>query len=210
MIGAVGTLALGLAIGLAAGVSPGPLLVLVVTESLRSGRRAGVLTAAAPLATDAVVIAGVVLVLHHLPSRALPVLGVVGGCYVVWSAGTTWREAGSVTVEPVATVPVPVAALRRVAVVNVLSPHPWIAWATALGPLTVQAWRSSPGAGIALVAGFYLGLVGTKAVLAVLVAGGRHRLSGAGYQRALRGSAVLLAAAGVALVVEFAPQALGG
>ncbi len=203
-------LALGLAIGLAAGTSPGPLLALVVTESLRSGWRAGVLTAAAPLASDAVVIAGAVLVLQQLPERVLPVLGVVGGGYVVWSAVGAWREAGTGTVEAAADAPSPVVALRRATLVNVLSPHPWVTWATALGPLTVQTWRSSSAAGVALVAGFYLSLVGVKAVLAVLVAGGRHRLSGTGYRRALRASAVLLALAGVALVAEFAPQALGG
>lgn len=62
-------LVLGLAIGLAAGLSPGPLLVLVVTESLRSGWRGGMLTAAAPLLSDVVVVAGVLLLLQQLPSR---------------------------------------------------------------------------------------------------------------------------------------------
>ncbi len=204
------TLALGLAIGLAAGISPGPLLVLVVTESLRSGWRAGVLTAAAPLASDAVVIVGVLVVLQHLPDRALPVLGVVGGGYVIWSAITTWRDADATPLQHEGAAPSLATALRRAALVNILSPHPWIAWATVLGPLTVRAWRSSPGAGVALVAGFYVALIGVKAVLAVLVAGGRSRLRGPGYRSALRGSAVLLALAGVALVLEFAPAAVAG
>ncbi len=202
-------LVLGLAIGLAAGVSPGPLLALVVTESLRSGWRAGVLTAAAPLVTDAVVVGGVLLVLQHLPARALPVLGVVGGAYVVRSAVATWCEAGTVPGQDGSAATAAGVTLRRAALVNVLSPHPWIAWATALGPLTVVTWRSSPVAGVALVAGFYVSLVGAKAVLAVLVAGGRHRLTGRGHRRALRASAVLLGFAGAALVAEFAPQALG-
>ncbi len=113
------------------------------------------------------------------------------------------------TVEGVADIPSPVTALRRATLVDVLGPRPRVTWATALGPLTVQTWRSSPGAGVALVAGFHLSLVGVEAVLAVLVARGRHRLSGTGYRRALRASAVLLALAGVALVAEFPPQALG-
>jgi threonine/homoserine/homoserine lactone efflux protein len=45
------------------------LLVLVVTESLRSGWRGGMLTAAAPLLSDVVVVAGVLLLLQQLPSR---------------------------------------------------------------------------------------------------------------------------------------------
>jgi threonine/homoserine/homoserine lactone efflux protein len=200
-------LALGLALGLAAGVSPGPLLALVVTESLRSGWRAGVLTAAAPLVSDALIVATVILVLQDLPARVLPVIGVVGGLYVVWSGVTTWREAGGAAVRPEGTGVTLGVALRRAVVVNLLSPHPWIAWATALGPMTVRSWRESHVDGAALVAGFYVTLVGAKAVLAVLVARGRDRLSSTGYRRALQAAAMLLLAAGVALVVEFAPGA---
>ncbi len=200
-------LLLGLTIGLAAGISPGPLLVLVVTESLRSGWRAGLATAAAPLLSDVVVVAGVLLVLGNLPARTLPVLGVVGGGYVLWSAWSTWREAGTATLPVPGAAPPPLrAALRRAVTVNLLSPHPWVTWATALGPLTVQAWTASPPAGVALVAGFYLTLIGAKAVLALLIAGGRHRLGAGGYRTALRIGAVLLGLAGLALVVEFGLQ----
>src|SRR5689334_17746766 len=47
-VAAVEMVAVGLALGLAAGVSPGPLMVLVITQALRGGWRAGVVTAAAP------------------------------------------------------------------------------------------------------------------------------------------------------------------
>lgn len=197
-------LLLGLAIGLAAGLSPGPLLILVITESLRSGWRGGVLTAAAPLLSDAVVVAGVLLVLSNLPPRALPLLGVVGGLYVLWSAVSTWREA-AVELTDGRTSQSLRTALRRAVVVNLLSPHPWITWATVLGPLTLRTWEGSRIEGVALIAGFYLTLVGAKAVLALLAARGRTLLTGVWYQRSLRIAAVLLGLAGVALIVEFAP-----
>lgn len=202
------TFALGLAIGLAAGASPGPLLVLVISQTLRSGWRAGLLTAAAPLLTDLLIASSTVLVLQHLPRRTLPVLGVIGGLYVIWSGIETWRDAGLPTAEPGADGPPPGAALRRAATVNLLSPHPWVAWATVLGPLTVSAWRHSPWTGGALVIGFYLTLVGTKAVLATVVAGGRGRLSEPGLRGALRAAAAVLVLAGVALAAEFVPQAI--
>ena len=200
-------LVLGLAIGLAAGLSPGPLLVLVVTESLRSGWRAGVLTATAPLLSDVVVVAGVLLLLQRLPSRTLPLLGVIGGVYIVWSAVATWREASVELSGEETSMPLR-AALQRAFVVNILSPHPWVTWATVLGPLTILTWQESQVSGVALVAGFYFTLVGAKAVLAVIAARGRGLLAGRWYQRALRAAAVLLAVAGIALIVEFAPEAL--
>ncbi|RKS72551.1 threonine/homoserine/homoserine lactone efflux protein [Motilibacter peucedani] len=197
-------LALGLSIGLAAGISPGPLLALVVTETLRSGWRAGAATACAPLLSDVLVVTGVLLVLQHLPEAALGAVGVVGGVFVVWSGVATVREARTAQLRTRAAAPAAlVQALRRAAVVNLLSPHPWISWATALGPLTVSAWRDAPSHGVALVVGFYATLVGAKVAVAVLVGRSSGRMGEVGYRRALTGAGLLLVAAGVALVVEF-------
>ncbi|WP_158842242.1 LysE family transporter [Saccharothrix deserti] len=242
-------LGLGLALGLAASISPGPLLVLVVTSALRSGWRAGALTACAPLLSDAVVVAVTLLLLDRLPARALGVLGVVGAVFVVWSGVQTVREARSASLNSTRPAPAEQAeaeqtehaeqaeghasqgapprgtlnsilptrsdnsgalsgavalSLRRAVLVNVLSPHPWIAWATALGPLTITTWRESAGAGAALLIGFYLTLVGGKVVIALLVARGRRHLGDTGYRRALTCAGVLLVLAGVAMGVEFA------
>lgn len=198
-------LGLGLALGLAASISPGPLLVLVVTSALRSGRRAGVLTACAPLVSDAVVAAVTLLLLDRLPARALGVLGVVGAVLVVWSGVQTVREARSASLVGGAPAGAASAApLRRAVLVNLLSPHPWIAWATALGPLIITTWRASAGAGAALLIGFYLTLVGGKVVIALLVARGRRHLGDTGYRRALTAAGVLLVLAGAAMGVQFA------
>ena len=200
----------GLTIGLAAGVSPGPLMVLVITQTLRSGWRAGLLTAAAPLLSDAVVILGVVLVLNTLPARALPVLGVLGGLYVIWLGVESWRSAGGRPSAEDGPAGSGGQVLRKATLVNLLSPHPWITWATVLGPLTLSVIDRSLVAGIGLVVGFYLGLVGAKAVVALLVAGGRHRLTETGYARTMRVASILLVVAGLALIAEFAPRAVLG
>jgi threonine/homoserine/homoserine lactone efflux protein len=202
------SLLLGLTIGFAAGVSPGPLLFLTITSSLRSGARAGVLVALAPLLTDAVIVGLVLLVLDRVPSWTLALLGVVGGLFVVWTGVATIREARTATLAAAREGETAGAldALRRGAAVNVLSPHPWITWATALGPLTVSTWRQSAPSGVALVVGFYVLLVGTKVAIALLVGRARHRLSDRGYRRALLLAGALLLVAGVALVAEFAPQ----
>jgi threonine/homoserine/homoserine lactone efflux protein len=204
----VDALLLGLSIGLAAGISPGPLLVLVVTATLRGGRRAGLLTAAAPLVTDVVVVGVTLLLLGRMPARALAGLGVAGAVFVLWTGIATVREARTVSLS--ARVAdgdrsTSWAALRRGATVNLLSPHPWVSWMTALGPLVVRTWRSGPGSAVLLVAGFYLTLVGAKAVLAAAVAGGSHRLSDTGYRRALTGAGLLLVVVAAALAAEFGP-----
>jgi threonine/homoserine/homoserine lactone efflux protein len=217
----VDALGLGLALGLAAGISPGPLLVLVVTSALKSGWRAGALTACAPLLSDAAVVAVTLLLLDRLPGRALGVLGVVGAVFVVWTGAQTVRDARSASLtdqpslvgqlsptgqerNPGEPKSAGSAALRRAVLVNLLSPHPWIAWATALGPLTITTWRTSAVAGTALLIGFYVTLVGGKVVIALLVARGRRRLGDTGYRRVLTAAGALLVLAGVAMGVEFA------
>lgn len=201
-------LLLGLSIGLAAGISPGPLLVLVVTSTLRSGWRAGALSACAPLVSDLLVVGGVLLVLDRLPEQSLAVLGVVGGALVIVSGVRTCLESRSAElVRGDDTAPrSSMRALRQAALVNLISPHPWVAWATALGPLTISTWRDGAGGGVALVVGFYVMLIGAKIAVAALVASGRDRLSVAGYRRALFSAGVLLSLAGTFLLLEFAPQ----
>ena len=199
---------LGLSIGLAAGISPGPLLVLVITSALRSGWRAGALAACAPLVSDALVVLTALVVLDHLPHRALGVLGVVGAAFVIWTGVLTVRQSRreGPAVDAASDQGSTIATVRQAVVVNLLSPHPWVAWTTALGPLVVTTWRSVPRDAALLVVGFYVALVGIKVVVAVLVASGRHRLSGVGFQRALGGAGGLLVLAGIALGVEFAPS----
>ena len=201
-------LAVGLTIGLAAGISPGPLLVLVITSSLKSGWKAGALAACGPLLSDLFIVGTTLLVLDHLPKRTLPVLGVVGAAFVIWTGMQTVRESRGATLSPDADARgiSPLAAWRQAATVNVLSPHPWVAWATALGPLVVSTWRDSHPSAVWLVAGFYATLVGAKIAVAALVAGGRRHLTDRSYRRALAAAGVLLVLAGVALGVEFAPQ----
>ena len=200
------SLLVGLGIGIAAGISPGPLLMLVITSTLRGGLRHGVAVAAAPILTDAVVVGVTLAALGQIPQRWLSALGVVGGVTVMVIGVRTVREGRDITLRPDGTEGGErlTTALARGGVVNVLSPHPWITWVTALGPLTVSTWRGSHPAGILLVTGFYVTLVGSKAAVAAMVAGGRRRLTDSGYRRTVIGAGAVLVLLGAVLLVEFA------
>ena len=202
-------LLVGLGLGAAAGVSPGPLLVLVVTSAIRGGWVAGVLASCAPLVTDVVVVALTVLVLDALPGAALAGIALVGAAFVLWTGVRTVVESRTATLVPPGTVPpgAVARALGQAAVVNLLSPHPWVFWATVMGPLSVATWREGRGDAVALVVGFYVTIVGTKALIGILVGRSRHRLDDRAYRRALAVAGVLLVAAAVVVVAEFGPAA---
>lgn len=199
-------LLLGLAIGAAAGISPGPLLVLVITATLRSGWRAGAAAALSPLATDLVVVTLTLAVLDRIPTAALAWIGVVGGFYVGYLGISTVRGARQASLTMAQ--PAVGTTFAQACAVNITSPHPWLTWATALGPLTVATYHRGAGGAVGLVLGFYTALVGAKMLVAALVAGTRHRLSDRGYRMSLRIAGVVLLVLGVALVWEFGRVAL--
>jgi len=197
---------LGLGLGLGAALSPGPLLALVVTTTLARGFLAGVRIACAPLITDAVIIALSVLVVHSLPSRATGVLGVAGGLFVIYLGIESLREKpAQIEAEPTGA-----GELGRGALVNLLSPHPWLFWIAVGGPVLLAAWQVGPWPAIGFLVAFFLLLVGTKIVIAALVAGGRGRLGPQALHRAHRIAGALLVVAGVVLATEFTGALVNG
>ncbi|MFI0738914.1 LysE family transporter [Streptomyces sp. NPDC021100] len=223
-------LALGVALGLSAGVSPGPLLALVLSGTLRGGLGVGLRVAAVPLLTDLPVIVLSVTVLSALPDRAVAAGGLLGGLFLLWPACTTLREARTATLprpegpaasgavsgpdaSPASDASAHTSAGRRTVrqgvVVNLLSPHPWLFWLTTGAPLLVDAWRERPGGAVGFLVAFYALLVGSKALLALVVARTRHRMNTRVFRLLLAGSGLLLLAASALLLVSFGARAIG-
>ncbi len=166
---------LGVTIGWAAGVSPGPLNLLIVQSALRSGAVAGILVAISPLVTDAPIVALAVFVASNVPAAALTALSVGGGLYLVWLGISEWRSVVRSQSDPAAG-----SHLRRGVVANLLSPHPWLFWLTVGGPITVTAWDRSPPAAVGFLVAFFGLLVGVKVAIAVVVARAGRRLTDRG------------------------------
>jgi threonine/homoserine/homoserine lactone efflux protein len=66
MIEELGFLFSGIIFGLAAGISPGPLLALVFSETIKYGKKEGFKIAFAPLITDLPIVLFVLLILSRL------------------------------------------------------------------------------------------------------------------------------------------------
>lgn len=192
-------LLLGASLGWAAGVVPGPLVMLVVATALQRGFAAGARVAIAPLLTDAPIIVLAVLAAARLPAAWEKGLAVGGGVYLLYLGVSTVRTASAESAAPVR------ADLRRGTLTNLLSPHPWLFWATVGGPLLVGAWGRTPRAGVCFLAGFFGLLVGTKLAIAALAGHGGRLLSTRWYHRLTVAAGGLMGVAGVVLAV----QALG-
>jgi threonine/homoserine/homoserine lactone efflux protein len=194
-------LVLGFSMGMSAGLSPGPLLTLVITASLRSGLAGGLRVALAPFLTDAPIIALAVLLAGRLPPEALRWVGTVGGLVVIWMGVDTLRSAREATLPEASAAQAGARReLWRGVLVNALNPHPYLFWATVGAPALVRGWRASPGYALAFLVPFYALLVGSKMGIAWLVSRRAGGLSLEWYRRILAGCGVLLLGMGGLLI----------
>ena len=181
----------GILLGLSGGLSPGPLLTLVASETLRHGARAGIGVALAPLLTDLPIVLATVLLLQTLTGQTAPLalIHLGGGLYLAWLGLEGLRFRGA-ELEPTD----PAGSLRRGVIANFLNPSPYLFWLAVGAPTVLAAWREGWPAAAAFVVAFYALLVGSKVLLALALGRARHLLRSGGYIVLMRGLGLLLLA----------------
>jgi threonine/homoserine/homoserine lactone efflux protein len=191
----------GIVLGLAAGFAPGPLLALVLAQSIRHGSREGLKVATAPLITDVPIVllaTALVAVAAETADGLLGAISLAGAVFVAYlgveSIRTTGVEAGRPDEAP--------RSWSRGALVNALSPHPYIFWITVGAPTLLAAWAVSPMAAVAFLVGFYTCLVGAKMLLAVVAGRSGGRLRGGAYRAVMAVLGGLLLLFAIRLAVE--------
>jgi threonine/homoserine/homoserine lactone efflux protein len=183
-------LAVGIVLGLSAGLTPGPLTTLVIAQALQYGIREGLKVALAPLMTDTPIVLLSVFVLTRLSSlhAILGTLSILGSFFLVYLAYSSFKTT-KVDLDIDTTEP---RSLGKGVLANFLSPYPCLFWITVGGPYAVDAWTQSSYAVVGFFVGFYGCLVGSKMLLAVLTAKARRFLAGRAYGFVMRILGVLL------------------
>lgn len=193
------SLLLGCALGLFAGIVPGPFLTLVATTALERGLGDGLKVALIPLVTETPVLIASIFLLSQLPHEALRWIGMAGGVLVLYIAWKVERDARSAHPERGDMKPFR-GHFLRVALVGLLAPAPWIFWFLIAGPLFLIRWHVSPWHGVVFVLAFFSCFVGAMMTVAWGASRGREKLSLDWYRRTLRGAGVLLAIGGCILI----------
>lgn len=170
----------GLVLGFSAGLAPGPLMALVMAQSLRHGPREGCKVALAPLLTDAPVILLAFWFTARLQEhdRWLGILSLVGGGFVVHLALDAFRSPPT----PFSRDDANPQSWFKGAATNLLSPHPWLFWMTVGAATLARAQAVGWPAVAAFLATFYGLLVGSKILLALLAGRSRQWLQGRAYR----------------------------
>ncbi len=160
----------GAAYGFAAAVTPGPLVMFVISQSIRSGWRRAMPAAFSPLISDGPIAILVLAVLSRTPPHMFVYLRLLGGAFLLYLAYGAWRDWRNFdTDKPIVVEPGHRSALKA-ATLNWLNPNPYISWSFVLGPILINGWRISPANGIALLAGFYIVMISSMMGMILLFA----------------------------------------
>jgi threonine/homoserine/homoserine lactone efflux protein len=167
MLDLIEYLAMGAFLGLAAGTSPGPLLAVTISETLQHGKWEGIKVAISPLITDLPIILAVLFVLSHLTSSDffIGIIAFFGASYLIYSGIESLKikkDSVELNVEKKD-------ALKKGVIVNFGNPHPYIFWLSIGGPIIFKSLSIHIWATILFIAGFYIFLVGSKVIVALIV-----------------------------------------
>jgi threonine/homoserine/homoserine lactone efflux protein len=183
-------LSAGVLLGLAAGVAPGPLLVLVISETLRHSIKAGIKVSIAPLVTDVPIILVSLLVLNRLADfkTILGCISILGGLFILYLGYESLKTKGMEFKLPEAGP----GSFKKGVLTNALNPHPYIFYMTVGAPVIFKGLNQNFMCAFSFVGSFLLSLVGSKAVLAMGVERSRAFLKGPVYIWIIRILGVLL------------------
>jgi len=175
----------GAALGLSAGFAPGPLLTLVLSQTLAHGPGEGVKVALAPVITDAPIILAAWLVLSRVAGTptALGVVALAGAALLCRYGWDCFQAPSPDAANPDAA---PRSVLRGVAA-NFANPHPYLFWVTVGVPLLLEAASVGVWAVAVFLGVFYVCIVGAKVATALLTGRFRQFLSSRAYRLLMAG-----------------------
>ena len=169
---------------------PGPLLTIVITESLTHGKTEGIKVAIVPLLTEIPIILAAVFILSKLNNydSVLGIISFLGGFFIIYLGITSFRakdiEMDTRMIKP--------KSIRKGIIGNTLNPHPYLFWISVGVPLLFKSFNVSLGTAVAFIISFYTCLVGSKVFIALLVNRSRNFLKNKYYKWIMRALALVL------------------
>jgi len=161
------SLLFGIIIGLAAGLSPGPLITLVVSETLKNGKKEGIEVAISPLISESPIVLFVLVILSSVAENFIIIgaISLLGACFLIYLGLSNLRANVKVSEDDLGKDN----ALLRGITTNLLNPNTYLFWLTIGGPRILESNKDNFSATILFILGFYMMLVGSKTAIAIVV-----------------------------------------
>ena len=194
----------GATLGIVEGIKPGPLLTMVIRETLSGGLRAGLWTAAAPIFTDGPLVIFSLFAAAWIATNpsALLVITLAGAIFL---AQMGYECFGLEPPNMDEDAPPPTGSFLRGIITNLLNPNVYVFWFLIGGPLMASAADEEILAPIAYAITFLVTIMLTKAAIAYAIHRASGNISATVYRR-------LLAICGIVMIgfsLYYAMQAHG-
>jgi threonine/homoserine/homoserine lactone efflux protein len=184
----------GIILGLSSGLIPGPLLTLVISETLKHGIREGIKISIVPLLSDLPIVLVTILILTRLSDirPALGIISILGTIFLFYLAIESLSFRGSdidAEAKP--------QSFKKGIITNLLNPSPYIFWLSIGAPTVVKAMDIGLLSASLFIFPFYFSLVGSKIMVAFVTSRSRHFLKSRNFIYTIRalGLALLMFAA---------------
>ena len=152
-------IAQGIGYGFAAAAQPGPFQTYLISETLHKGWRRTLLAAFAPLISDGPIITLCLLVLSQVPDWLQRFLYIAGGLFVLYLAYGAYKSWRNLDARVPSAEKGTRQSLFKAAMMNALSPGPYLFWSLVTGPILIQGWRETPLYGASFMLGFYITMI---------------------------------------------------
>lgn len=203
------TYPLAFAIGFSVASIPGPMIILITTETLRKGAKSGLTIMTAPILLDALIMLplGLLLQASLFTGSAALILGLIGAALLFWLGLQSMRV--GVAKIPLAVDPGSSANDKEMApflkgvLTHLTSPYPYLYWGTVGSSFIRQGYENGgvwTAAGFPI--GFWLGASAFTLLVIYVVTHGKRMLPERVEPHLHRFSGVLLIGSGIFLAVK--------
>lgn len=205
------TFPLAFAIGFSVASIPGPMIILISTETLKKGSRSGLVTMTAPLLLDGLMMLplGLLLQASLFSGKAALVLGMAGAAFLAW-LGIQSLRARTGNSPQFETQDSKLTARHgempsflKAVLTHLTSPYPYLYWGTVGSTFVRQGYEGGGISGAAVFPlGFWAGASAFTFLVIYLIARGRTMLPESVGTHLHRVSGVLLIASGILLAAK--------
>jgi len=180
----------GLLFGLSGGLTPGPLLTLVISETLRHNIREGIKISFAPLFSDLPIVLASLFLIAKL-SDTKPVLGVISFIGAIYLIYLSYENISFKGAELNVNNDKP-QSLKKGMIANFVNPNPYIFWMTIGAPTVIKASEHGYIAPTFFIIAMYIFMIGAKITIATIVGKSKRFLTSTIYKFLIRSLGLVL------------------
>ena len=177
-------------LGIIEGVKPGPLMAVVISETMIHNWKSGLKVALVPLITDGPVILLSVILYELLTINAIAqaIIGFMGSLILIWLGIDCFKKSKIKFDES----PKESHSFKKGIITNLTNPNMYLYWVLIGAPFLLEAYSINTSYPFLFIGGFFAAFIVLKMSIAILVDKSKDFLNTSGYKRMLQFSGIAL------------------